>query len=258
MQVQVNGCWNEATVVDEGTGRRRVSVVLNDDASLTLVRVAHSKVMPRQTSIDTGINDKLNFDDLCEAITFLHSQQQGAGGSGEPAEETKDWRAAPCGAVSIAEAKVSEAVLFQMLLKVCSKLNWTKIDQQSKSFSQFRQILIQVTSQTSQLDGQDHEDKSKDYLEKQLGESWERIIDRNETKNLELYSPKEFAAQSGERVGLDLRRADSQDPSPTELEKDGRAAGVLQGPGDPYIDTDYVQPMSSYLKGLPEPTVKKN
>lgn len=40
------------------------------------MRVPHSKVKPRQTSIDQGINEKLNFDDLCEAITFLHEQQQ--------------------------------------------------------------------------------------------------------------------------------------------------------------------------------------
>jgi hypothetical protein len=25
--------------------------------------------------MDKGINDKLNFDDLCQAITFLHKQQ---------------------------------------------------------------------------------------------------------------------------------------------------------------------------------------
>lgn len=40
-----------------------------------------------------------------------------------------------------------------MLLKVCSKLNWSKIDQKSHSFSTFRQILIQVTSKSFKLDG---------------------------------------------------------------------------------------------------------
>ena len=46
MQAQVNGCWNEATVIDEGTGKRRVSVILNEDASLALVKVPHSKIKP--------------------------------------------------------------------------------------------------------------------------------------------------------------------------------------------------------------------
>lgn len=86
---------------------------------------------------------------------------------------------------------VSEKVLFQMILKVCSQLNWNKIDHNSESFNQFRKILIQVTSTSSSVDGQSHEDKSEEYLEKQLIESWERIIDRNETKNLEFYTPRE-------------------------------------------------------------------
>lgn len=72
---QINGCWNEATVVDEGVGKRRVSVILNEDSSLSLVKVPHTKIKPLQTSMDKGINDKLNFDNLCEAITFLHQQQ---------------------------------------------------------------------------------------------------------------------------------------------------------------------------------------
>jgi hypothetical protein len=198
VQVQVNGCWSEATVIDEGVGRKRVSVILNGDASLTLVRVPHSKVLPVQTSIDRGVNDKLNFDDLCEAITYLHSQQQEARGS-------TDEKGA-CATMSISEAMVSESVLFQMLLKVCSRLDWSKIDQSSKSFGQFREILIQVTSESSQLGGQNHEDKSRDFLEKQLIESWERILDRNETRNLELYCPREFAVGRGdERVRHDLR-----------------------------------------------------
>ena len=46
------------------------------------------------------------------------------------------------GQASIEEVMTSESVLIQMLLKVCSKLNWSKIDQKSQSFSKFRQILI--------------------------------------------------------------------------------------------------------------------
>jgi hypothetical protein len=33
---------------------------------------------------------------------------------------------------------------------------------------------------------------------------------------------------------------------------------VASGSLDPYIDIDYVQPMSSYLNGLPEPAIEKN
>lgn len=47
-------------------------MILNEDASLALVKVPHAKIKPQQTTMDKGINDRLNFDDLCEAVTFLH------------------------------------------------------------------------------------------------------------------------------------------------------------------------------------------
>lgn len=74
VQVQVNGCWSTATVIDEGVGRKQTTVILNDDATLSLVKVPHSQVLPHHSSIDRSINDQLNFDDLCEAISYLHSQ----------------------------------------------------------------------------------------------------------------------------------------------------------------------------------------
>ena len=55
------------------------------------------------------------------------------------------------------------------------------------------------------MDGQTHEDKEKDYLERQLIESWERIIDRNETKNLEFFTPREFSPADS-RIFLDLKK----------------------------------------------------
>lgn len=44
--------------------------------------------------------------------------------------------------MTLEEAMISENVLFQMLLKVSSKLNWNKIDHNSESFNQFRKMLI--------------------------------------------------------------------------------------------------------------------
>jgi hypothetical protein len=32
VKVEINGSWDEATVIDEGLGKRRMSVILNDDA----------------------------------------------------------------------------------------------------------------------------------------------------------------------------------------------------------------------------------
>ena len=63
------------------------------------------------------------------------------------------------------------------------------------------------------MDGQSHEDKNKDYLEKQLIESWERIIDRNETKNLDFCCPKECGVVSDNMIYLDLKKNMQAQPS---------------------------------------------
>ena len=76
-----------------------------------------------------------------------------------------------------------------MLLNVCSKLNWSKIDQQSEGFDAFRQMLMQVTEADSTGE---NEDKTMDYLEKQLIEAFERTIDRSEQRNQDFYALREF------------------------------------------------------------------
>ena len=45
-----------------------------------------------------------------------------------PAVDSEDTT---IGQSTIAEVMTSESVLIQMILKVCSKLNWSKIDQKS-------------------------------------------------------------------------------------------------------------------------------
>lgn len=58
-----------------------------------------------------------------------------------------------------------EIVPFQMLLNVCTKLNWSKIDQRGAGFNQFRQLLIEVTTSEDTF-GQGNEDKTMEFLEK--------------------------------------------------------------------------------------------
>ena len=43
----INNCWSEATVIDEGNAKRKVSVLLDEDQTLTVVKVAHSNIQPR-------------------------------------------------------------------------------------------------------------------------------------------------------------------------------------------------------------------
>lgn len=77
VQVLVGGRWTEATVVNEGFGRKQASVLLKDDLTLTLQRVNHSEIRALKSAISkTGLtHQSLNLVDLCEAIAFLHCQQ---------------------------------------------------------------------------------------------------------------------------------------------------------------------------------------
>jgi hypothetical protein len=193
VQVQVNGCWTEATVVDEGFGRKRISVLLKEDASLQLVRVPHSQVRPCSVQIDEAITSGLNLEDLCEVIVFLHSQLQDGRTEQVDSARPQVANVAPTYDTTLNTQTESVQVLLQMLLKVCSQLDWSKINKESSSFRQLPQILLQLTNSSATQDGQNHEDKSEAFLEKQLLESWERIIDRQETRNLEIYTPRQFS-----------------------------------------------------------------
>ena len=77
------GQWSAATVVDDGVGKRKVSVILDEDANLQVMKVAHEKVRVLQTAIDQKVAGQLNFDDLCQAMTFLHRQLR------DPSEASK-------------------------------------------------------------------------------------------------------------------------------------------------------------------------
>jgi len=87
-------------------------------------------------------------------------------------------------------------------------------------------------------------------LEKKLIESWERVIDRNEVKNLDFFAPIENPLSS--------KLVQAERKKKTSDEEGKRLIDVMNSELTPYIDTDFIQPQSSYLVGLPEPIVKKN
>lgn len=76
VQVLVGGRWTDATVVNEGFGRKQASVLLKDDLTLTLQRVNHSEIRAVKSAMSkTGLtHQSLNLVDLCESMAFLHSQ----------------------------------------------------------------------------------------------------------------------------------------------------------------------------------------
>ncbi len=77
VQVQISNRWINASIIEDGQGKGKVSVILDDDFQLKLERVDHDKVKSLEPSLDNAISTKLNFDLLCEAITHVHQQIKG-------------------------------------------------------------------------------------------------------------------------------------------------------------------------------------
>ena len=75
-------------------------------------------------------------------------------------------------------------------------------------------------------------------------DSWERIVDKSEEKNHDFFVLRDnFLRESGEELTLERKVSSAKLPNPKQ---------------QAYQDSDFEQPLSSYLKGLPEPVPKKN
>jgi len=122
--------------------------------------------------------------------------------------------------------------LLLMLLKVTSQIRWYFLDKDNPTFIKFMAILNQITKEQAETE----EDKTKVYWEKALTDSWERLIDRAEARNFDFFVLKE-ASDTGSKSG---------------------EAQVKAAVDKNYQDIDFVQPVSSYLRGLPEPIPKRN
>lgn len=97
-------------------------------------------------------------------------------------------------------------------------------------------MLIEVSSQESG----DNDDKTMDYLGKQLTEAWQRTIERSELRYHDFYAPRDFDTA----------------PDGTQAARREEAKAIVSD--EVYIDADYSQPPSTYLSGLPEGAIVKN
>ncbi len=77
--------------------------------------------------------------------------------------------------------------LLLMMLKMTSQIRWNFLDKSNSTFKRFIEILNQITKEEKETE----EDKTKVYWEKALIDSWERLIDRAETRNFDFFVVKE-------------------------------------------------------------------
>lgn len=74
-----------------------------------------------------------------------------------------------------------------MLLKVTSQIRWNFLDRTDETFIRFMEIVSFITKENAESE----EDKARQYWEKTLIDSWERLIDREEVKNYDFFVVKE-------------------------------------------------------------------
>lgn len=64
VQIEINNQWVNATVIDDGLGKKRISAILNDDDTLTIQKVPVNKVRPLPSNhewlADSAVNYLIN------------------------------------------------------------------------------------------------------------------------------------------------------------------------------------------------------
>ena len=74
MLVEINNQWVEAIVVDDGLGKKRISVILRNDNSLTLIKVPTSKVKAFERyewPFETDLGKMISQENLCRATVHV-------------------------------------------------------------------------------------------------------------------------------------------------------------------------------------------
>lgn len=76
------------------------------------------------------------------------------------------------------------------MLRTCQQLKWTMLSKEDDKFSEFIQIMINISSGKERSTPGDsdpmefEEDKLMAHWERSLIQSWERLIDKSEKRNL--------------------------------------------------------------------------
>lgn len=63
VQIDINNQWVDGIVVDDGLGKKRISVILEDDDNLHVQKVALARVRPNskyEWPFDSSLGDKIN------------------------------------------------------------------------------------------------------------------------------------------------------------------------------------------------------
>ena len=98
------------------------------------------------------------------------------------------------------------------------------------------------------------EDKTMTHWERALTEAWERLIDKSETKNLAMFTPREFVYPS---VALKRQSTSVMKSIGIIAKEDVKEKVQLQKDAE-FSAQDFIQTKNSFLCGLPNLVVKED
>jgi hypothetical protein len=222
--------------VDEGLGKEKMSVILEDDDTLQIIKVSSDKaraIQRHEIDLNGSFGQLIDDDALYQAIISVYNQVDADG-----LDRLLSVPIAPDEHFN--KNLFSKEFLFQMLLKISAQLKQSVTDMQDKTVKDFFEILIKISEQ-SKAEGI-AEGKNMIVLQKEIVKQWENLIDKSQKKNSNFYSPKEYLVdgtytdeESDQALNTLFKRAST------------RAIDAV------YVDSEYVQNQNSYLSGLPLP-----
>jgi len=189
--------WSNATVVDEGAGKDKISVILDEDDSMQIIKINKEKARPInrfELDLDGDLGAKIDQKQLIEAVIEIYRQTK----NNDEVVAERQTEYADNTSTTFSKSILSCQNLLLQMLRTCSQLKWTMISQDDPKFSEFIQLMINVSAgQERGSPGADEpqefeEDKLMAYWERSLIQAWERMIDKSEKRNSRMFVPREF------------------------------------------------------------------
>lgn len=126
---------------------------------------------------------------------------------------------------------LSERLLLLQLLKVSSHIKWRLEGQDTEMFNRFMKILVEITQDPLNV-----EDKTRAYWEKALIDSWERIIDKSESRNHDFFVVRDnFIRDADKKESMGDIKAEQ-----SESGKKSSQGPIEKESSDGYSDSDFV------------------
>ncbi len=214
VEAVVNNAKAICTVVAGGfgTGKAQVTVIVKNDDSFVMHKIPVSQVKPvEEYKWPIEFSEEL----ILKALLNCHSQAI------EVPAQIPELSTSTCADILDTQMPL---LLRLMLMKTTSILQWSqsKLEQQNDNRKKLMEIMAELSKASNT-------ETTKETIEDNLTESWERLVERQDAVREQFFIMKKRTKAEAEKM------------EKIEFGKRGESKAM----------SNYVQPISSYLKSLP-------